>query len=353
MAVYKRYAGGPYWVKFKHRGKTIRGSSGTRDRGLAEEYEAVLRERYRRQEKLGEVVYTWKQATDRYVKEAHWRKSTRATNEYALTFFTPINSVPVAEISISTVASARAHVTRTQNPSSANRIMAVFRGVLSKCVDWGWLTHVPRVKAARIDQADIAPLTQEEFVRLEAELPAHLKGPARFSVLTGLREANVSGLQWGQVDLVAGRLTIPSSHYKTKRIYSTTLSEAAIAVLNAQPRVSEYVFTYEGERVTRFNNHAFRKARARAGLPNLRWHDLRHTFATWIAQAGASDRVLQQAGGWQSPKMVARYAHLRGDDTLKYATAVGTKLDTAVSDAVALTSTETLEKPRKTVVPSI
>ncbi len=350
MAVYKRYPGGPYWVKFKHRGKTIRGSSGTRDRGLAEEYEAVLRERYRRQEKLGEVVYTWKQATDRYLKEAHWRKSTRATNEYALTFFTPINSIPVAEINIATVASARSHVERTQSVASANRILAVFRGVLSKCVDWGWLTQAPRVKATRIEDKDIAPLTQEEFVRLESELPPHLKGPARFSVLTGLREANVSGLKWAQVDLDTGRLTIPSSHYKTKRIYSTTLSEAALTVLNAQPRVSDYVFTYDGERVTRFNNHAFRKARVRAGLPNLRWHDLRHTFATWIAQAGASDRILQTAGGWTSPKMVGRYAHLRGDDTLKYAQAVGTKLDTGSAMGVGLTSPE---NTRKQVVPSV
>jgi integrase len=350
MAVYKRYAGGPYWVKFKSGGKAIRRSSGTRDKKLAEEYETTLRERFRRQEKLGEVVYTWKDATDKYLKEARWRKSTRATNEYALTFFTPIDPIPVADISIATVDSARAHVARKQSAASSNRIMAVFRGVLSKCVEWGWITHAPRIKAARIEDKDVVPLTQEEFVRLETELPAHLKGPARFSVLTGLREANVSGLKWSQVDLVTGRLTIPSSHYKTKRIYSTTLSESALAVLNAQPRVSDYVFTYEGARVTRFNNHAFRKARMRAGFPNLRWHDLRHTFATWIAQSGASDRVLQQAGGWTSPKMVARYAHLRGDDTLKYANAVGTKLDTSNADAVGLDSTENTGKQ---VVPSI
>jgi integrase len=350
MAVYRRYAGGPFWVKFKSGGKTIRRSSGTRDRKLAEEYETALRERYRRQEKLGEVVYTWKDATDKYVKEAVWRKTTRETNEYALTFFTPIDPIPLADINMATVASARAHVERKQSPASANRIMAVFRGVLSKCVDWGWLTHVPRVRATRLEERDITPLTEEQFLRLESELPPHLKGPARLSVLTGLREGNVSGLKWTHVDLDTGRLTIPSSHYKTKRVYSTTLSTAAMAVLLAQPKVSEYVFTYEGERVTRFNNHAFRKARVRAGLPNLRWHDLRHTFASWLAQAGASDRILQAAGGWTSPKMLTRYAHLRGDDVLKYSQSVGTKLGTTKSDEVGLTSAENTGKQ---VVPSI
>lgn len=349
MAIYKRYAGGPYWVKFTSGRKVIRRSSGSRDRKLAEEYEVALRERYRRQEKLGEVVYTWKDATEKYVKEARWRKDTRYTNEYALTFFEPINSIPVADINARTVSSARAFVELKQSHASTNRIMAVFRGVLHKCVDWGWVTHMPKVHIPKAEKRDIAPLTAEEFLRLESKLPKHLKDPARFSVLTGLREANVAGLKWSQVDLVAGRVTIPSSHYKTRRIYSTVLSEMARAVLDRQPRVSEYVFTYtphnrrgaKPQRVDRFNNHAFRKARIRAGLPHVRWHDLRHTFVSWMAQDGASDRVLQTAGGWVDGKMVENYAHLRPDDMLPFLSRVGTKLDTAGSDAVGSESGET------------
>jgi integrase len=340
MALYKRTAGGPWHVKFSSGGKVIRRSSGSTDRKFAEEYETTLRARYLRQAKLDETVHTWKDATTRYLKEADWRPTTRATNEYALTFFTPIDRLPLADLDARAVASARGYVELEQSPASANRIMAVFRGVLTKCVDWGWLDHAPKVRATRIDQKDIEPLTPEQFMSLENELPPHLRGPARFSVLTGLREANVTGLKWGQVDLVEGRVTIPSSHYKTKRVYSATLSAAAVDVLKAQPRVSAYVFTYEGEPVTRFNNHAFRKARVRAGLPHLRWHDLRHTFASWMAQTGASDRVLQQAGGWTSSRMVARYAHLRGDDLRKFVEAVGTKMDTGEAVTVGLTSSE-------------
>jgi integrase len=340
VAIYKRSPGGPWHVKFSSGGKVIRRSSGSTDRKFAEEYETTLRARYLRQAKLNETVHTWKDATTKYLKEAKWRPTTRATNEYALTFFTPIDRLPLADLDARAVASARGYVELEQSPASANRIMAVFRGVLSKCVEWGWLDHAPKVKSVTIDQKDIEPLTAEQFMRLENELPQHLRGPARFSVLTGLREANVSGLKWSQVDLVEGRVTIPSSHYKTKRIYSATLSAAAVEVLKAQPRVSDYVFTYDGGRVTRFNNHAFRKARARAGLPHLRWHDLRHTFASWMAQAGASDRVLQQAGGWTSPRMLVRYAHLRGDDLRQFVDAVGTKVGTEGGVPVDLTGTE-------------
>jgi integrase len=333
MALYKRKAGGPWHVKFSSGGEIIRRSSGSRDRKFAEEYETTLRARYLRHEKLGECVHFWSEAVKRYKKEATWRETTRATNEYALSFFTAIDNLPMGDLDIRTVASARAFVERTQTPASANRIMAVFRGVVRACVTWGWLTHAPPVAMATVEGRPASGLDGEQCARLYAELPAHLKGPMMFAVLTGLREGNVCKLTWSQVDLERGRVTIPSSHYKTKRDYAASLSTAAIEVLKAQPQTSDYVFTYKGEPVGRFNNHAFRKARKRAGLAHVRWHDLRHTFASWMAQGGASDRVLQQAGGWTSPKMVARYAHLRPDDLRPHVDAVGTILGTALSKA--------------------
>lgn len=58
------------------------------------------------------------------------------------------------------------------------------------------------------------------------------------------------------------------------------------------------------------SNHAWRKACIRAGLPTLRFHDLRHTWASWHVQAGTPLAVLQDLGGWASLSMVQRYAHL-------------------------------------------
>jgi integrase len=84
------------------------------------------------------------------------------------------------------------------------------------------------------------------------------------------------------------------------------------------------VFRYAGRPITgTFNTAAFRKARRRAGLAGVRWHDLRHTFASWLASEGASDRVLQAMGGWTSPRMVARYAHLRAGDLRPWAELIG------------------------------
>jgi hypothetical protein len=58
------------------------------------------------------------------------------------------------------------------------------------------------------------------------------------------------------------------------------------------------------------SNHAWRKACTRAGVSWLRFHDLRHTWASWHVQAGTPLPVLQELGGWASLAMVQRYAHL-------------------------------------------
>jgi integrase len=168
-------------------------------------------------------------------------------------------------------------------------------------------------------------LSADECSRLLAELPEHLKAPMMFSVLTGLRMSNTRDLTWDRVNLKEGHVTIPASQYKTNRDQRFPLSTQAVKLLSKLPHRTGRVFLYDGKPITgKLGARAFRKARKRAGLDELRWHDLRHTFASWVAQSGASDRVLQALGGWTSPKMVARYAHLKPSDLRKYSTAAGT-----------------------------
>ena len=67
------------------------------------------------------------------------------------------------------------------------------------------------------------------------------------------------------------------------------------------------------------NGKAWRKALGRAGIKDFRWHDLRHTWASWHVQAGTPLNVLQEMGGWESASMVRRYAHLAADHLAAYA----------------------------------
>lgn len=348
MALYKRSPGGPWWTRFTVRGKPIRRSTGTTDWERAEEYETALRTRFWRQVKLGEDVHTWREAVKRYKKEAVWRSSTRKRNLDALTYFERLNPVAVGAITAEVCRAARDYVERAQRPASANRIMAVFRGVLRACVKWGWITHCPPVPMAYVPERDPVWLSPQQCEALILQLPQHQRGPALFGALTGLRMGNVRDLKWAQVDLDRGHAWIPSSHYKTKRAHGITLPPEAVKLLESLPKTGDYVFTFRGKRVKgTFNTRAFRAARERAGL-SCRWHDLRHTFASWLAVSGASDRVLQQMGGWASSRMPARYSHLRSEELRPYAVAVGTNTVTALD--IILTQ-KCAEKPIKPVVP--
>jgi integrase len=72
----------------------------------------------------------------------------------------------------------------------------------------------------------------------------------------------------------------------------------------------ERVFTYDGKPVAWANTLAWRKALKRAGIADFRWHDLRHTWASWHVQNGTPLYVVQEMGAWESEGMVRRYAHL-------------------------------------------
>jgi len=90
-----------------------------------------------------------------------------------------------------------------------------------------------------------------------------------------------------------------------------SLNETALAVLHRQlGRHPKRVFTYKGEPYERVYTQAWQKALKRAGLENFRWHDLRHTWASWLAQKGVPLSDIQEMGGWETPAMVQRYAHL-------------------------------------------
>jgi len=265
-----------------------------------------------------------------------------------LTFFSRIERVPVAAINADVARAARDFVEQTQATSSANRIMAVFRGVLRACVRWGWLTHCPPVPMTYVAEREPVWLDTKQCERLITELPAHLRAPVLFSVLSGLRMANVRDLTWDRVDLERAHAWVPSSHYKTRRAHGVALSATAIALLKSLPRAGGRVFTYRNRGISgTFNTKAFRKALKRAGLVGVRWHDLRHTFASWLASRGASDRVLQAMGGWTSPRMPARYSHLRSDELRPWAEALSTFAGTALNIAVA----PVVKKSRKNSVP--
>lgn len=160
-------------------------------------------------------------------------------------------------------------------------------------------------------------ITQEQAERLLAELPEHQEAMVRFSLSTGLRKSNVTHLEWSQIDRERRVAWVHPDQAKSREPLN---DEAMRVLLRRQGKHPVYVFSYRGRAPVRWvNGKPWRDALKRAGIKNFRWHDLRHTWASWLAQKGTPLNALQELGGWESVEMVRRYAHFAPEHLSQYA----------------------------------
>jgi integrase len=317
MSLYRRAHTPHLWCRFRIKGREVRLSTGTADREQAEEFETVARSAAWRQAKLGErPPYPWSAARKRWLAET--QKRTKAKDEAILTWFDEhLKDADVQGITREVIDELRALKAEEQSQATADRYMALLRAILRKCVnEWSVLEAAPKVPMYRPRVAEPRFLTRAEFERLLKELPEHLKLAARFAVLTGLRMRSMLSLEWPRIDLKARRAWVPGEQMKAGRTHGIPLSTAAIEVLKELRKLSPQgnrVFQWNDKPVDDCNGHAFKDAVKRAGLEPLRWHDLRHTWASWAVQNGVTLHELMQLGGWSSYQMVLRYAHLAPD----------------------------------------
>lgn len=194
-------------------------------------------------------------------------------------------------------------------PATVNRYLALVRGVLRMARDeWQWLDAVPRIKLLPGEAERDRWLTHEEAARLIAACPLHLAALVRFALATGCRASEITGLEWNRVDLTRRTAWINQTKNGTPR--GVPLNQDALAVLEAQYGLhAQYCFAYRGKRVTPdLTTGVWHVALREAGLEDFRFHDLRHTWASWHRQAGTSCDELRELGGWKSRVMVDRYA---------------------------------------------
>lgn len=157
-------------------------------------------------------------------------------------------------------------------------------------------------------------------MKLLLELPTHLRDVAAFALATGLRRANITGLTWEQVDLQRKLAWVHPDQAKARKAIAVPLNDMAMSVVGRQAGLHQvYVFTYQGEPIFQVSTKAWYRALERAGIENFRFHDLRHTWASWHVQNGTPLFALQELGGWETERMVRRYAHLAADHLAAYA----------------------------------
>lgn len=304
-------------------GRRIRCSAGTPDRVAAQEFHDRLKVELWRIQKLGEKPRrTWKEAVVRYLTEVAHKATIEKDRAHLRRLDCHLGRKYLDEITkdvVDYVTTER--VKEKVSPASVNRLLATLRAVLRKaCYEWEWIEKVPKVKLLKEPKRRVRFLTREEADRLLAELPPHQAEMARFALATGLRQGNVKGLEWSQVDLEHRRAWVHPDQAKSRKAIPVPLNAESMLVLRRQRGKHErFVFTYQGGPVNQVNTKTWRTALERAGIKNFRWHDLRHCWASWHVQQGTPLHVLQELGGWESTEMVRRYAHLAADHLAEYA----------------------------------
>ncbi len=328
-------------------GRRIQKSSGTTDRRLAEEFASQLWTEAYREQRLGDRPRkNWEDAVTAWVTE-HAHKRSLKKDQANLRWLHPhLAGTRLDKITAQTIrniaavrasepankrAKAEGEAPALTSPATVNRMLALLRSVLRYAVTLDWLDRAPAIKLRKEKADRLRWLTRDEAELLLAELPEHLAAAARFALATGLREQNVLRLEWTQVDLARRIAWVHADQAKGGVSLSVPLNAAAMVTLRGQEGAhARWCFpgpeesnpdgsTVRSAPPVRASNKSWYSAVKRAGLAPLRWHDLRHTWASWHVQAGTPLEVLKELGGWKSLAMVMRYAHLSPGHLAKYA----------------------------------
>lgn len=202
---------------------------------------------------------------------------------------------------------------------SANRLLTLLRTLYNKAIEWERFdgrnpTHGIRKYRERERQRYITAEEMPGFLQaLEAEPDQDFKDYVLLSLFTGLRQSNVLGMRWSQISFQEKTYVIPCT--KNGDPHVAHLIDQSIDILERRHRNrlkgSDCVFPNPRNPTEprRRYQYVWTKFLKKAGIENLRMHDLRHTFATWMANTGADMAVMQKALGHKQPRMTLRYAH--------------------------------------------
>ena len=311
MGVHKN--GKNYYYNFQYKGKRFQASTRTSNHDQAFQIYLEKKNEITRH-KLRYVDKTFKELVDRYYK------SYSSNDQRALDWFLKhLGDRKLEEISGPELKQLQEFKAIRVKGSTVNRQFAIIRSLLNKAVtDLGWLSQAPKFKKEKELEPPKKVLSAHEQDKLMRYLPPHLKRIVIFALNTGLRKSTIVNLNYDMYDFSERKLYIPAEIMKTKKSLNIPLHlEAHKAIMNTEygsihtrglgtNLKNRPIFTYNGKRIKDPGASAWRRAKKKAGI-DIRFHDLRHTWATRCIEDGMSVAYVQYLGGWSSPKMMQRY----------------------------------------------
>lgn len=208
-----------------------------------------------------------------------------------------------------------------RNPSTVNRYLSALGKAITITVkEWGWLEENPMRNISKPSEGE----GRERFLSLaekdrllqacqESRNP-NLVPIVKLALITAMRFGEIAGLRWRDIDFQQRTITLLRTKNGDRRIIP--LTDEAVSLfqecLTFGVPLDELVFRSQRNSSAQQKvsiREAFENAVERAGIKNFRFHDLRHTAASYMAMSGATQGELMAILGHRSPSMTRRYAH--------------------------------------------
>ena len=339
----------PFWYVTK-----TRQSTHTINRKHAEEYARKALHELWRQDSLGEVTHSWASLCEEWL-EVKASAASLSQDKMVIERFTALldrkSITYIADIKADTVMEYGRVLKASQSPATVNRHYTTIRAMLNHARTQGHLANVPFIRNYKLPTKEPKWITLAQFDTILPHLPDWVKNMAIVAVQTGMRYSNVAGLRWEWVNSDMSAIQVPAIYAKTGRTYTVPINEKVKLILlklKENQGLSPFpAFVFIGYRRTAVRDgqggpsaakrgleaiaptpsirHWWERATELAGFQGLRWHDLRHTWASLMTQNGVPDRILKELGGWSSTRMLDNYSHL----ALKHLTAYADHINAA------------------------
>tara|TARA_B100000965_G_scaffold381828_2_gene379637 strand:+ start:1415 stop:2449 length:1035 start_codon:yes stop_codon:yes gene_type:complete len=316
MRIFKR-KGSPFWwaTWYDQYGKRQRKSTRTDDKSLAQALAAKWQQETFMERHFGKIPdVPFRDALLRYANERQrqnaksYEKSLKYRLQFLLDRFGKLNLSQITAVLLQDFAEERLE---TKKGETVQKELSTIRAILNKARREGRLAVVPPFPRIRKEPGRCRWLTIAEERRLILAAAKHLKPLIAVAIDTGGRRSELLELDWCNVDLGRGRITfVKTKNGENRTIRLTSRAKAVLEALG--PKSEGPVFTYGGKAMREVKT-SFQRAREKAGLDDVRFHDLRHTFASRLVQQGVSLYEVMHLTGHKSVSMVQRYAHLAPD----------------------------------------